>query len=300
MQVSLGPVFLRDVAEPVRSRLVGEVALETALRDTVAAARAAWPDVALPAERFLSCLAHRVRGDGDALQGLRELNAVDLYAACACANGDARAIAAIEERCFRELETALRRLRFTAPEIEEVKQRLRSELFVPAPGVAAGITGYSGRGQLRRWLRVIAVRTARRLTRRERNEVAMDDHLTAVLPSPDENPALAHMKRHYRRAFRDAFGDAMRKLSDEDRELLRRHVIDGLGIDELGALYGVHRATAARWLSRARESIALGTRHALIARLGIAPAEYDSLMRLIQSRLEVSVRECLGAGAETE
>jgi RNA polymerase sigma-70 factor (ECF subfamily) len=292
----LTQIFIAHATALVRHRLASVPELEQVLSDAVVAGRSAWRDVALSADRFVSYLARRAPAEGDVVQGLRGLNLIDLYIACACNDGNPRAIAALEQHGFGDLESALRRLRFRAAQIDDVKQRLRQELFVPVPGRIPGIAGYSGRGQLRRWMRVIGVRTARRMTRRDGAEIAIDDHLTAVLPSPEERPDLAHMKRHYRDAFREAFGDAMRVLSDADRGLLRQHVIDGLGIDDLSALHGVHRATAARWLSAIRESIASLTRESLMARLGVTSAEYASVIRLIQSQLDISLRGYLADG----
>ena len=68
--------------------------------------------------------------------------------------------------------------------------------------------------------------------------------------------------------------------------------LEGASIDALGALYKVHRATAARWLGRAREQLLSNTRGALSEQLGLADDELSSVMRLIHSRLEVSELEC--------
>ena len=43
----------------------------------------------------------------------------------------------------------------------------------------------------------------------------------------------------------------MQTLSAQERTVLRLHVLDGLGTDEIGALYKVHRTTVARWQAQA-------------------------------------------------
>jgi RNA polymerase sigma-70 factor (ECF subfamily) len=296
----LGLRFLECVDEPARTQLASEAELEQTLSALVAAAQSAWPEVTVPTDRFLPWLAHRLPPGEDPMQGLRALNAIDLYVTCACAQGDARAIVALEQRYFRDLDAALRRLRVSPSLMDEAKQALRQELFVPAPGSAPAIANYSGRGQLRRWLRIIAVRAARRLARAGDMTIPMDDHLTAVLPSPEEDPELLHLKRRYGEAFRAAFSDALRALPEQERLLLRQHFVDRLTLDELGARHGVHRATVARRLAGARESVASMTREAMIARHAVAPAEYDSLARLIRSQLDLSLRGQLAGGAEPE
>lgn len=282
--------FLAQVAEPARGRLARFEGLSAALLSMLTAARAPWPEVHLDAVTFLRYLAQRVPAEGDAVQGLAQLNSEDLYVACASAQGDPAAIRALEGRCFREIDTALRRLRADAALVEDVKQVMRQELFVQRGEAAPAICGYSGRGQLRRWLRVIAVRTCHRLTRRDRDEVGLEEDLLSVLPAPGEDPALQHMKDRYREAFAAAFAEAMAALPEGDRLLLKQHFVDGLNIDEIAALHGAHRATAARWLARVRAAIAEKTRELLLKNSGVAGGDYESILRLIQSQLDLSIR----------
>ena len=82
-------------------------------------------------------------------------------------------------------------------------------------------------------------------------------------------------------------------LSDREKNLLRQSAIDGLSIDDLAALYRVHRATCARWLEAAREALFSDTRRRLIDEAGIAEAECDSIIRLVQSQLHVTLRRVL-------
>jgi RNA polymerase sigma-70 factor, ECF subfamily len=75
--------------------------------------------------------------------------------------------------------------------------------------------------------------------------------------------------------------------------LLRYNVLEGLNIEEIGKIYGVHRATVARWITAARESILGRTRDELERRFGITAVEIDSIVRLVQSRLDVSMERVL-------
>ena len=69
--------------------------------------------------------------------------------------------------------------------------------------------------------------------------------------------------------------------------------IDELSIDKLGALYRVHRATAARWVASARRALVDATRDQMITRLGVDSVELDSIIRLVRSQLEISIHEQL-------
>jgi RNA polymerase sigma-70 factor, ECF subfamily len=66
-------------------------------------------------------------------------------------------------------------------------------------------------------------------------------------------------------------------------------VLDGLTIDQIGALQGVHRATAARWIERAREEVSRNVRRELMKELGMDPFETDEILEWVQSRVELSL-----------
>ncbi|MBN1606671.1 MAG: transcriptional regulator, partial [Polyangiaceae bacterium] len=68
----------------------------------------------------------------------------------------------------------------------------------------------------------------------------------------------------------------------------------GLTIDEIAAAFGIHRATAARRVARARSALLAATRRELGERLRMSTAALKSVMRLIQSQLHASVRRLLG------
>ena len=102
------------------------------------------------------------------------------------------------------------------------------------------------------------------------------------------------MKELYRRAFREAFTAAMGTLDAREKNLLRQHFVDGLTIDEIGPLYEVHRATAARWVSRARERLLDETRREFMKRAKVGPKECESVLRLVRSRLDVTLAHLLG------
>jgi RNA polymerase sigma-70 factor (ECF subfamily) len=66
-----------------------------------------------------------------------------------------------------------------------------------------------------------------------------------------------------------------------------------LSISDIGAIYQVHRATAARWLSKARATLIDLTKEQLAILLSVEPGETDSILRLVQSQLDVSLERRL-------
>lgn len=72
--------------------------------------------------------------------------------------------------------------------------------------------------------------------------------------------------------------------------MLRQHVLDGMTIGQLGALYRMHRTTTARTLEQARRFLLAATRSHMRAELDVSSTELDSILRLIRSRLDGSLR----------
>jgi RNA polymerase sigma-70 factor, ECF subfamily len=85
---------------------------------------------------------------------------------------------------------------------------------------------------------------------------------------------------------------SLKRLSD--RVLIRLQVGEGMSIDQLSVIYAVTRATAARWLVRARESVLESARAEMKAQLGLSESECDSLLRLVRTCLDVSILRHLG------
>jgi RNA polymerase sigma-70 factor (ECF subfamily) len=250
-------------------------------------ARAAWPSVQLGAEAFIAHLARHLPAHAVATDGLMQINVADLYLACACAAGDVQAIEAFERHCLGGVNRALARLGFDADTVSEVKQLIRCRVLLGDRGPPR-ILEFSGRGALRAWVRVIAVREALRMTRRSDREIEIDDidKLQAFVTAT----GLEHEKQSYRHAFREALDRALRALPSRDRVMLRQHVLDGMTIDQLGALYRMHRTTAARALERARRFLLAATRAHMRVELDVSSTELDSILRLIRSCLDVSLR----------
>jgi RNA polymerase sigma-70 factor, ECF subfamily len=259
------------------------------LDDVLRSARAAWPTIDLPSEQFAAHVARHAPAGEPLETALRHMHTDDLYLACACALGNNNAILIFEQHCLSGVQNAISRYCGSADQVAEVKQRVREHALVGGAGPPR-IDRFSGRGDLRGWVRVIAVREAIDMLRRSRREIPVDDDtLLHAFVTPGD-PELELVKARYLEEFKRAFSDALRGLSARDQMLLRQHVIDGLTIDQLAAFYRVHRATAARNLQRARRAVLDATRQRLASRLEVKPRELDSILRLIRSRLEVTLR----------
>jgi len=259
---------------------VGATAWDAAL----AAARAAWPGVTLDSAVVAEFVRARLP-PGDVATAFAGAPVADLALAAACVAQEASALASFDS-VLGEVDRAGASTRAPREVIDDVKQLLRVQLLVAQPERAAGLTGYRGKGPLRGWVRITATRELIRHLRKRAREAPLEAAFDAALGTVD--PALDMLKAEYRVEFAGALRDAIGDLTAEDRTLLRQQIVDQLSIDEVGAAFGVHRATAARWLARARGALVGATHKRLAERLKLPVSEIESVIRLVHSQLEAS------------
>lgn len=227
-------------------------------------------------------------------EAVAKVKAEDLLLAFAAARGDTYAVTTIEREHVRGSAAGrLRGQRFLPDEIAEIEQGLREHLFVAKPGTQPKIGQYAGKGDLGGWVAVSATRAALRARKRTSREVAVDESGVLAKHVAHKDLELDFVKEAYRPAFKEAFHEALASLDARERLLLKQHAVDGLGIDALGELHGVHRATAARWIAKVREDLLERTREAFQKRMNVGRAEFESLLRLARSQLDVSLRRVL-------
>jgi RNA polymerase sigma-70 factor (ECF subfamily) len=198
----------------------------------------------------------------------------DIALARACERGDTEAIARFERTHLAMVQRALGKLKINPAIIDDVLGWMRFELFVrpPPPLIAT----YSGRGDLGSWTRAIGVHEAIKRARRARREVSPDQAPELPVPAPE----LVAMRGAYGPQFTHALSSAFTALDPPERTLLRQYFLDGLTIDVLADLYQIHRATAARRVTAARERLVDGVRHRLKHELGIGDQSIDQIITL--------------------
>jgi RNA polymerase sigma-70 factor (ECF subfamily) len=234
-----------------------------------------WPGVALDRAVFEAY----VRARGPAADGAT-LQAGELFLVCACAEGDARALAEFEGQYLSRVGAFLAGSNATAAFADEVRQRIRERLFVDGK-----IRQYSGRGPLASWLRVVTVRVASNLREAERPHVELEE----AVPASVIDPELRAIQRRYADAFRAALRDALGSLTAEERSLLRFQYMDGLNIDRIAVIFQVSRATIGRRMIAVRGKVMDEMHRLLRARLRATPQELESLLRVVRSDLAMSL-----------
>lgn len=298
---SLTDAFVAGLAEDLRPAFAAADGLAERLAAMVSAGtNSAGPFSPTPVE-FVAHIA-RIIPSTAAVDALESLKLADLYLACACALGDSRALNAFDREFGRDIDLAIARSGNVNLTKDEFRQALRNKLFVVRTNKPPKIADYAGRGDLRAWVRVTAVRMIVDIVRSKNadREIPVEAEMLGAMPSPAEDPELDYIQRVYKSEFKEALSAGFTTLTPRERNLLRHQVIHGLNIDQVGAIYSVHRTTAFRWIEKARKAFLTATKDALMARLNVGQSQFASIMRVVQSDLDLSMRRLLVSDIEDE
>jgi RNA polymerase sigma-70 factor (ECF subfamily) len=289
--VALSDVFVR-VAGEFQRELKPSPELDRLLCTALATARTAYPDVSVDDEAYLRHLLKAVPAGADPLEVLPRLALADLYLACACCLGDARAIARFEREFVRQVSAYVGRAGALAGFDDEVKQALRNRILVAETSLLPRIASYSGKGPLGAWVRMTATRIAADLRRESgRARPGDGDLLSAVAPDPE----LSYLKRRYGAECSRAVELAFRELSEREANLMRLYFLEQSGAAVIAAMYGVTARSVQRWIAATQAQLLASTKRILKERLALSTGELDSLLGLVESQLGVSVYRLLGA-----
>lgn len=300
MTASAVDELLAGLPSAQQDRLAAQPDRALALAELWRTARAAHPTIELSAALFVPYLDARLPPAPWPPARLAELPAGDLYLACGCIHGDMVALRAVEALCQLEVQWALKRLSAVSSKAEEVLHLVQVRLLTrQQASEPPKLAQYAGRSSLSAWVRVVATREALMLYRKERRHTGGNE-LGDVPPGLTTDPELAFFKSRYREEFRESFTWALQQLAARQRNLLRHQVLYGRSIDDIAALYRVHRATAARWLEAIRHTLYTTTRNCMTRRLQVPKDEFSSIMRMISSQLDISLVRALSQAAELE
>jgi RNA polymerase sigma-70 factor, ECF subfamily len=281
--------ILLSCAGGAKAALARVRGLDQALERWRREGQAAWPGARVAPKQFFSHLGASLAAEADPVRALERLRAADVFGACACAAGDPSAIAQLERDLLsklpHELATKWRRRSFA----DEVVQALRERLLVAEPGRSPRIASYRGKGSLASWIRAAAFRMAVDLRRSEKDHVGLDDELDGV-PSSQGDAELGYIKQRYARELKDAFEKTLGALSDQERNVIRMYYLENMTAAGIARLYRVHERTVMRWIERVRAEMIEQTRRRLAERLGVTSNELESLMALVRSQVQLSIR----------
>ncbi len=261
------------------------------MRSAFEAGEAAWPGCRL------SLAAFRERLDAAGIDDVQLRAQPDgLFLAVACAAGDVAAVAHFERAFFPKLGPQLARFALSADAEDELRQLLRIKLLTgPTPKIAE----YRGNGPLGAWVRVCAVRLALDAKESEAAKARREEQeeLTTIV-ALSVSPEIAVAKGEPQQLFQAALEEALAGLEPRDKTLLRMHFLDGMSVDEIGVVFRVHRATAARWLVAIRGRIFEQVSKRVALEMPSSSSEFRSLVRLVYSDVRLSIGRVLAGDAQ--
>lgn len=222
----------------------------------------------------------------------------DLELVAAVLAGDPTAVAEFEGRVAPELRQIAARLGIRH-DADELVQTLLVRIIVGGPDAPPKLASYRAQGSLQAWVRAVATRFVidhvRHLHARPRDEPLAESQL-----GRSQGIDVALQQGRWATLVRDSVCAAFDELTPRERNLLRAAVFHRLSVDELGAMYHVHRATAARWLQRTREALHDAVAIKLRASTGMSEPEARSVLREIGVDGDVSLRSVLSVAFEDD
>jgi RNA polymerase sigma-70 factor (ECF subfamily) len=211
-------------------------------------------------------------------------NGGDIYLAYACVRQDPSALGFFEREHLQKIGPLAGQMRLTSDELDEVRQLLRLKLLVgPRPKIA----DYRGHGPLCAWVRACAARQALNFRRANPDVAGRALVLDELLASDHSVEVTAAKLQHYE-TFSDCLERCFAGLTAREKTLLRMRFLDAMSIDEIGLVFGVHRATVARWLVAIRGNVLNMLCSELSSDLAATGAEVQSLVRLVGSDVMLS------------
>jgi len=245
------------------------------------AGRNAFPTIDLPREAFLLFVESRAQ----TWAGNPE-RAPDLYLACACVERIPAAVAHFLATFGTRIPNYLGRLGRNPDVVNEVRQIIATRCIVGDGVRPPALTTYSATGSLEGWLRATAVREALAMNRQaDRHSGDVESALEARIPWVDQE--ISFLKQTYREPVSRAFAAACQELDPQDRALLRLHYAEGVTTADLARMFNISRATLIRRVAAARDSLVEGVKAALQAQAGVHGRDFDSVLRLVKSQIDL-------------
>jgi len=216
---------------------------------------------------------------------LARLTIGDLAWAEAVLAKDPAANAAFERDVLGAIAGAVRRVDATESFVEAVRHELRVKMLVGEGAAGPRLRAYAGRGPLRHWVIVAAIRLAYDQKRKRGVEVPEDDIDAAIFDDAER----AYVRSESRALLKKWMEEGLRALDDRRRAVLHLYFVEDVPSEAIARMYGVHRGTIARWIEEARESVRSHLKRRALATPGMGPEGVDSLLRAADGHLSLSL-----------
>jgi RNA polymerase sigma-70 factor len=246
-----------------------------------------------------------VRGCPDCLTFLRQLRHEDLFLALACSRGDR-----VAWECFtEEYLPLLQRFAAVACHDCDAGQDLAQEMISDLLGQANADTeakdapggklrSYNGRGTLAGWLRASVSHAAIDRFRRGKKQVSLEEITDGRdLPETNDRPCAGNVETELDARWGPVLIRSLEReiarLEARDRLLLSLYHVHEASLKSIGARYGVHEATASRWLEGIRQKVRKRVESDLRKAHGLTSREVRSLWHSLSEKGDPSLERVL-------
>lgn len=229
-----------------------------------------------------------------------KLHLEDLFLAHACSKGDRIAW----EYFVDAYLPVLRRCAAQACRYMSRSEDLAQELITKLLDDRHRFAGYNGRGSLAGWLRVAVSHAAIDQFRRNRREVSLEDTRDSGQAPADAHNGLSAAAQIERIDARwgpvllSVLVEDLRRLPPRDRLLLDLYYVQDVPLKAIGRQFGVHEATASRWLERLRQGLRKRIEREMKRRHGLRAGELESLWQWVSEETDFSLEEAVSGCKE--
>jgi RNA polymerase sigma-70 factor (ECF subfamily) len=253
-------------------------------------------EIAVAALPWRELAADELRAHLAALPQWEPARLPELALAYAAGRGIEAAVRELTARVEAPLRAAIVRAGYARVIADDATQETMILLLVGGDQRQPTLHSYQGRAPLAAWAKTIGLRLAGQLhaALRDAEQRGRDAGSEPDL-GPVHDLVASSIRKEMCVAVQRAFREAAAALSMFDRELLHAAFVEGESIDQLARRHAIHRATAARWLGKARRALDDALRAALARDLAITETEVSSVLRAVQTSLVLPVEPLAGS-----
>jgi RNA polymerase sigma-70 factor, ECF subfamily len=267
----------------------------TAPPSLIESVRARWPGLPVELDAFVSYAELRKVE----LSALSTDIAADFYLAFACSVPLSGAIETFHRTYGGRVAAIGRRFGESQSFADELVQRVFEKLFVRPVERDPGITQYRAEAPLGAWVNTIARRIAFRQVKTTRPERLLDEELLAQEISDACDQELLFLREQHREVVREALAGALRRMPPREQRFLKMNLVAGVSMDSIGKIYGLSQSSVSRKIQRAIHNVVFEAKAEACEKLRVTSGEVDSIFKLIQSCIDLTISNLDEAPAPT-
>ncbi len=237
-----------------------------------------YPTVQLPIETFQTRLDEILSSEEYPVDAFARIHLEDLFLATACAHDDRVAWEHFADDYLPILKNFAAHACGNSSDGEDLAQEITTKLLKEKRRLA----GYNGRASLANWLRVAVSHAAVDRFRRTKRQTSLEDlDNSAALADPVKDDAEESLDSRWGPVISAIANECLGQFSAHDRLLLGLYYLQSVPLKDIGRQFGIHEATAYRWLDRMRRDIKKQVERQLRKKYRLSSREMQTLWKWI-------------------